>query len=359
MRVAIDARGVQPKLQGIGRHVLNLLFGLSQRGSDLEFVVFFNNPLAQKVIERSGGPYRGRFQWVRVLSQPGSVLEKVELPWLLRTHGVRLFHNTSMSNIWSANVPVVTTVHELGGLHFKVKPGKDELRRLLRGARLLIAVSESLADEVESSFNISRPKIRVIGNAVDPWLTARVDEKEIRAMLERFKLSGKYFLCVTADKPSKNKKLLDSAARDWIGPEQWVFTALTQKKETVSANLRHLGVVEDVWLRPLYAACSAVIVPSLYEGFSLPPLEALAIGNVPVVSDISAHRETLGSILPKSLFFDPTSEEALVKALRAATDGGDSLKTTVLEKFRAVKDRYSFLETAERIQAVYKEALRG
>jgi alpha-1,3-rhamnosyl/mannosyltransferase len=355
MKVAIDARGVEPKLQGVGRHVLNLLMGLSCKESELEFLVFYNNPLSRKLVERSGGQFRGRFQWVKAAAKPGSALESVELPWLLRINSVKLFHDIGTTGLWTGGIPSIVTIHELETLRFASQGATHRIKRLLRNSRLVIAVSSAVADELETHFNISRPKIRVIHNAVDPWYSERCNEKEIRAMRERFRLPERYFLCVTADRPSKNVELVKKTAAGWQGPEHWVFTLEGHD----SGKLRHFGLVEDVWLRSLYSACAAVIVPSHYEGFSLPPIEALAAGSLPVVSDIAPHREVLGEVLPPDLFFDPSSDVSLARALRAVLEGGDPLRASVLEKFKAVSERYSFIETAQSVQAVYREALRG
>lgn len=363
MRVAIDARSVEPKMQGVGRYVLNLLLGLSHQESDLEFLVLYNNPMPRKLVERAGGPVRNRFQWIKSLTRHSSglsgILEGAEMPWLLKIHNADLFHDVAAAGLWTANTPTVVTVHELASLHFKESKDQSHLRRVFRQASLIIAVSESIADEIESNFNISRPKIRVISNAIDPWYNDRVAETEIRGMRDRFKLSGRYFLCVTASRPSKNTSLVEQVAQEWSGNEEWVFT-LPEAAVPAGKRLgsRYLGVVEDVWLRPLYAASVALVVPSLYEGFSLPPIEALATGTIPVVSNIAAHRELVGEILPQDLFFDPASRESLEKALNAVLAGGDPLRASVLEKFRQVAHRYSFKETAFQTQAVYREALK-
>lgn len=355
MRIAIDARGVRPKLQGVGRHVLNLLLGLSSRESDLEFLVFYNNPLARKLVERSGGQYRSRFQWIKAVAHPGTLVEKAEIPWLLRINNADLFHDVGNLGIRTGSIPRVVTVHELATLQFDRKPKVDRIRRSLKNARLIISVSQSLADEIETKFNVSRPRMRVISNAIDPWYAERVNDKEVRAMRDRFRLPGRYFLCVTADRASKNPSLVQKLAQEWGGSENFVFTMPGEE----SGRARYFDVVEDVWLRPLYAACAAVIVPSLYEGFSLPPLEALAGGTLPVVSDIPPHREIFGEVLPRELFFEANSPESLRKALEASQQGGEPLRASVLEKFRLVRDRYSFIETAQQVQNVYREALRG
>ena len=350
MRVAIDARGVHSRLQGVGRNVLNLLLGLSHKESDLEFIVIYNDPLARKLVERSGGPYRGRFQWVKSMAGVGHLMERVEIPWLLKIHKASLFHDIGCSGVWTANIPIVTTVHELA-------PERDteKMRRALRDSTLIVAVSYSVADEIESRLNMSRPKIRIISNAVDPFYTERVPENEVRAMRERFKLPAKYFLCVTADRPSKNPEIVKRIAAQWAGPEQWVFTM----KGTDNQKCRYLDIVEDAWLRPLYSASTALIAPSHYEGFSLPPIEALSSGTVPIVSDIPPHREALGDVLLEELFFNPTSDTALERALWAVLNGSDVMRTAVVERFRNVNHRYSVVETAIQMQAVYREVLKG
>lgn len=345
MRVAIDARGVQPRLQGVGRHVVNLLLGLSSRESDLEFLVFYNNPLARKLVEKSGGSNRRRFQWVKVMAQPGKLLENVEIPWLLKINKADLFHDVGGLGVLTGNVPSILTIHELAT--------PKNLKRAIRNSRLVIAVSQSLATEIEDTFNVSRPKIRVISNAVSPKYTERVSEHEVKAMRERFRLPETYYLCVTADRPNKNVDFVRRVATQWPNKnESWVFTVEGKDTESV----RYFDVLEDVWLRPLYAGAQALVVPSLYEGFSLPPIEALSIGTVPVVSDIGPHHELLDETLASDLFFDPKSESSLTRALRRVTEGGEPLRLSVLEKFRLVRDRYSFIETAQSVQTVYREA---
>jgi len=358
MRVAIDARMLGPKLQGVGRHVLNLLLGFSARDSDLEFLVLYCDKRAIGMVERAGGPYRGRLQWIRCRSSVGSSFENIEIPLLLKLHRVDLLHDTSGSGLSSGGVPVLATVHELGAFHSssglshaQTEQARERIRKNLKRARLVLSVSRSIAEELEVHLHLSRPMMRIIPNAVDPWYSTRVSPQEVRVMRERFGLEGPYFLCVSADKPSKNIDLIRHTAQKWDGPEQWVFTSAGKGDN----KARYLDVVEDHWLRPLYAASSAVVVPSFYEGFSLPPLEALAVGALPVLSSIPAHREIFGQVLPEELFFDPKSQENLHEILRRVVDSRETSIRSVLEKFKLVRDGYSFIETAEQTQNVYRE----
>ncbi len=350
MRVAIDARSVMPQMRGTGRYALNLLQGLSQTSSDLEFLVFYNHIYPIMVLERLGGPYRGRLHWIQTKSAPHSAYEKIELPWLLRINNAKLFHNINGVDIWSAGIPQIVTAHELN----------DHNERAIRKARLIIAVSQVLQDEIEEKLNVSRPKIRVIPNAVDPWFYKKVSQEEIKTMREHFKLNDPYFLCVTDDRPSKNLDLIRKVLQEWPGNERWVFTSAANNALANNPKVLHVGVVEDIWLRSLYAACKALIIPSKYEGFSLPPIECLATGSLPVVSKIAAHEELLGGVLNEKMFFDPdssTNANSLQSSLQAIDEGGEFLHTSVLEKFKQVSDRYSTLSTTEAIQSVYREGV--
>lgn len=212
--------------------------------------------------------------------------------------------------------------------------------------------------ELDHKVYISIPRIRIIPNAIDPWYKGRATADEIAAMRIRFKLEGDYFLCVSVGKrKSKNTQFVVDAADSWPGQEKWAFT-LPKRQHPEGSKAFDLDLVEDIWLRPLYADAEAVVVPSTYEGFSLPPVEALASGTLPVVSSIATHKEFLGGVLPDSLFFNPSDPESLRASLDAVRVGGEPLRAAVLEKFKSVSDRFSFIETARRVHSAYREALR-
>ncbi|MBI2606309.1 MAG: glycosyltransferase [Deltaproteobacteria bacterium] len=375
MRVLIDARSIETRLSGVGRHALNLLLGLSHVDSELEFHVLYTDPKARKVVSRAGGQHRNRFQWVQsslrgtsFLGAAGRRLANLEVPLIARAHRARLFHDLACTGAWIPKVPRISTVHELDGLYSgDVESYRESMRKRLKGAACIVAVSRAVAGDIESRLHFSMSKIRVIANAIDPWYVERASVEEIRAMRERFKIPGRYFLCVTSEsRVSKNSGLVTALAKERgkralgqasIQPDKFIFTLPSEGRDA-GPNAVFLDVVDDVWLRPLYAESTAVIVPSAYEGFSLPPIEALASGSVPVVSSIPAHRELLSGVLPEELFFEPSSVQSLEKALQCVLDGGQPLRMAMVEKFRALRDRYSFIEIAKKTHALYRETLR-
>ncbi len=351
-------------MTGIGRYALNLLLGLSYIDSSLEFLVLFSDSRVHKVVSRSGGPNRNRFQWIpsstgSLGSMVGNRLTSVELPWLLRVHNAKLFHNLATQSVWTTNIPFITTVHNLEGLHFGNKESyRKKMRKTLKKASLIISVSKTVALEIENELHFSMPKMRIIPHAIDPWYAEKPTQDEIKAMRNRFQLKGEYFLCVSSSpRESKNVSFITNFAEN--DSRNWVFTIKRQSygQNKPNSKVHYLNNVDDIWLRPLYSQATAVVMPSLYEGFSIPPMEALAGGTIPVVSNIDVHKEILGDIIPKSLFFDPKSNDSLDAALNQVTQGGEHLKSAILEKFKMVKDQYSFIDTAKKVQAVYIEAL--
>lgn len=364
VRVAIDARCVDVKLSGPGRYVLNLLSGLSLKDSDLEFLIFYRTPFVRKALDILGGRYRSRFQWIKTKSIPGSKAEKLEISWLLKLHRAHVFHDVNLTGAGrlARGVPSIMTVHELGVLYEKLankdyQPSNKLIertrRRLLRADRI-IAVSETVAQDLEAYFHISRPKIDVISNAVDAWYFSKPLHQEIVAMRERFKITGRFVLCVSPDRPLKNLNLIKDLAGS--KPEiAWVFTSPTPDSPVRAPNMFYLGAVDDLWLRALYAAASAVVVPSLYEGFSLPPLEALAAGSIPLVSRIKAHEENLVGILDEQAFFDPSQIADLARAIDWAWTRSDAEKEVMRRRFFDKAEQYECAHLADQCQKKYRE----
>jgi len=232
---------------------------------------------------------------------------------------------------------------------------------------LVVALTEAIAQEIESNLHISRPKIRVVPGTVHPCFFERATEEEVRAMRGRFNLTGSYYLCVSGSRQSKNlNSLLEIAtpAIPVVLALQWEQIAHGQgydlaawKTAQESGAFRFLGTVEDFWLRALYAKAEGLIIPSFYEGFSLAAVEGLACSCLPVLSDIPSHRNLFGDTRGlEALFFDPKVQGDLRAATERVRIAGNSLKTVVLEKFRELCHRYAVNDVADRMQQVYREA---
>jgi glycosyltransferase involved in cell wall biosynthesis len=239
--------------------------------------------------------------------------------------------------------PAVVTIHDLS---FERDPAamrrRDRLvfKRVVphaaRRAKRVIAVSERTKRDLVDLYGIPPEKIAVTPHGVDPAF----GPGEVAG--------GDYLLYVGAVQARKDPVAAARAAQEVglplvvAGPER--EPALARELAALGADLR--GYVEKAELASLYRGAAALVLPSRYEGFGLPVLEAMACGTPVVVSDDTALREVAGDAAVYS-------DGDLAEAIRTALAGRDRLVAAGLERAKA----FSWEETARRTLDVYREAL--
>ena len=192
------------------------------------------------------------------------------------------------------------------------------LPRIARRARALITVSTFSKQELVAALGVEPERIAVIPNGVDARFRADADPGPARAA---HALERPYALAVGTRIARKNLAALDTAARALAGAGIELVAAGSGRaymRAEGAAPARALGYVADEHLPGLYAGARALVMPSLYEGFGLPCVEAMACGTAVVAADRGALPETCGGA---ALIVDPGDETALAEAvLAAATD---------------------------------------
>ncbi len=229
----------------------------------------------------------------------------------------------------------VVTIHDLGveylpGYHSF--PGRYYLdlasRYAAREAEAIIAVSKATKKDLVSRYKVASKKIHVVSEGVDLRFFRPKGQKEIQKVKSRYKISGNYVLAVGTVQPRKNLEMLIKAFKQvsgmvgrWDGGRKarptilqsynptdlklviagklgWDYQKILDlpKKLGIEKNVRFLGYVKDADLPSLYSGAVVFASPSLFEGFDLPILEALACGCYVVASDIGAHREIFAKI---------------------------------------------------------------
>ena len=251
MRVGVDVSPLVQTRAGTARHVRGLVGALRGRaGIDLELLTF-------------GGPGRASSVARDALWYPVGLARSAR--------GLDLLHCTTFRGPVRAGIPVVVTVHDLAILRFPEafprwhrQYGKAGLRRVLRAASAVVAVSEFTKGEVVELTAVAAERVRVVPNGVDALFTP-----------EGPRADGDYLLAVATLEPRKNLALAVEAAR-LAGVELRVVGARGWGGVEVEG---WVGEVPDGELAALYRGARCVLYPSLYEGFGLPVLEAMACGD--------------------------------------------------------------------------------
>jgi len=362
--IAVDLRALVGQPTGIGVHTRELLLELARRGT------FRYLGLAHKPVEQAN---ELSVAGVELAFQPaplGVLWQQVRLPAVLRARGVDLFWSPLQTLPWFCPVPAVVTLHDLTVYLYPethrtkvLWSQRPFLGRSLRRARRIVAVSQATAKDLERRFPGLGAKLRVIPNGVDP--SFRPDPAAGVAMRAELDLSGGYLLYAGTLEPRKNIGTLLRAWEAWkdadaaapplvlAGPYGWMSGGLVSEIERLKPRgLRYLGHVERQRFIRLMQGASVFAYPSLYEGFGLPPLEALACGVATVVSNVSSLPEVVG----EAGFTVPPLD---VGAWTAALERAWSLRHDDARRQRAVAwaGRFRWADSAARLEAVFEQAL--
>lgn len=350
MKIGIDARLINET--GVGRYIRNLIRELVRIDITNRYIVF--------VRDDSWNPPNERWE-KRIVDIPWhSISEQLIFPWFLVKEHLDLVH------IPYFNVPIfypgkfIVTIHDLTILHFDTGKATTlplplyKLRRLgyylalaigLRRAHKIIAVSQTTKQEIIDHFRIDPDKIVVTYEAVDEKVK---NQKSKVKSLKRI-IADPYFLYVGNAYPHKNLETLLHAFQEnttklvLVGKIDFFYERL--KKNIVNRNVIFFGQANDEQLINLYTHASALVFPSLMEGFGLPALEALSLGCPVIVSDIPVFHEILGD---QATYFNPHDPE----------DIAQKLARNVVRPKKVVLDGYSWSKLASDTLAVYENSTR-
>lgn len=296
--------------------------------------------------------------------------EQIALPREARQAGVDLLHSPVYAGPLLAACPQIVTLHDLSFYlfpHLFPPARRAYLQRITRAttrrAAAIIAVSESTARDAVEILGVSRDRVHVIPNGVNPELRPPSDAQVV-ALKARYELPDRYVLYLGTLEPRKNLPTLieaySIAKRSGIEHTLVIAGGKGWYDEPIYEAVRAAGVVQHViltgyvpseHLAALYGAADLFVYPSLYEGFGLPPLEAMACGTPVLVSNVSAMPEVVGNA---GVTVNPREPEQIAEAMVALLRDEGRLQTlAVAGRERAAQ--YSWEKTARRTAALYGE----
>jgi glycosyltransferase involved in cell wall biosynthesis len=368
--VAIDARKLHD--YGIGTYVRNLVRHLARMDAVNTYILICRPEDAE--FARSLGP---NFQAWPDLSRNYSIREQISVPIELWRARVDVFHAPHYVFSPFTTCPTVVTIHDCIHLRFpQYLPGRVAhlyarlfLRLGARRARRVLTVSQASKQDILHYLHIPAAKVEVIPNALDERFATPPSPADISLVRERFQLNSPFVLYAGNIKPHKNlDRLIEAFAlvrqREFdglklliIGDEISKYPNLRRlvHRHQLHQHVRFLGFVPDATLAALYRLASVFVFPSLYEGFGLPPLEAMASGTPVITSNVSSLPEVVGDA---ALLIDPLNAREMADAIaRVLVDS--ELRSELIRRGHARVRTFSWERSVSRIREIYAEVARG
>jgi glycosyltransferase involved in cell wall biosynthesis len=366
VRVAIDARKLHDF--GIGTYIRNLLRHLARMDRDTEYVLICREK------DRQVAPSLGEnFRSVVDGSRPYSAREQLSLPLALSREHVDLFHAPHYVLPPLARCRSVVTIHDCIHLRFPqylphrlaLGYARASIWLATRMSNRILTVSEASKRDILQFFDVPPEKITVIYNGIDDRFWTEPSDDEVVRVRERYQLDGDFVLYAGNVKPHKNlerlidafhmvrQRGLDHLKLVVIGDEISKYAELRRAVHRYNLHkyVRFLGYLPDETLAVLYRLAGVFVFPSLYEGFGLPPLEAMASGAPVVTSNVSSLPEVVGDA---AVLVDPYDPASIADGIaRVLTEPG--LRSELRDAGFARAAEFSWERSVRQIRTIYGE----
>jgi len=376
--VGIDVTAALTQGGGIGRYTRELVRAVVAQGDDLEYCLFSARPPAELPVPDPlpGGP--------RVRHRPAPLSERwlyrlwyrlrLPLPVQWFAGQLDLFHSPDfVLPPVRGEVPTLLTVHDLSFVHYPqafTPPLVGYLSRVVpwsvRRATHVLADSRATKEDLQSIWGVSPDKITVLYSGVGGNFQPVTGARALANVRRRYELGdAPYLLSVSTLQPRKNYRMLIRAFRPVAarhphrlviaGDKGWLYEDVLSEvqRQGLDERVHFAGFVDDADLPALYSGADLFVFPSLYEGFGLTLLEAMACGVPVITSTASSLPEVAGDA---AVQLSPYEEEAWAAAMsRLLADEEKRLQLAAAGFARA--EQFTWEEAARRLCALYRELL--
>ncbi|MBI4790942.1 MAG: glycosyltransferase family 4 protein [Chloroflexi bacterium] len=356
---------------GINWYIFHLLQNLDP--AKFDFTVFLSDPRARehfcrlRLVQSRWPTHRpvARICW-----------EQFVLPLALRQARIELAHALAFAGPLVNSIPWIVTIYDLSFVRYPESFNAANriylnwaVRHSVRRADRVIAISESTKRDLVAQFGASPDKVAVVYCGSDPTFTPSQDQREVEMLRARRHLPEKMILHVGTIEPRKNiVRLLRAFARAkrearlphrlaLIGARGWKYAEVDAviAAEGIASDVIFAGYVPQDELPLWYRAADLFVYPSLYEGFGLPPLEAMASGTPVVTSNAASLPEVVGDA---ALVVSPEDEAALAAAIVRALED-DGLRQELRARGLVQSAKFSWARAARETMDLYDAVLRG
>lgn len=368
MKIVLDFRIFGPQRGGLGRYNEKLLINLASLDLVNEYVVLFYDDQTKISLPKNFQIKIVKYRWY-------SLAEQIFLPFILYRLKPDLVHFPHF------NVPIlyrgkyIITIHDLimsrfpsirtstlGRVAFIIKRLAYNLtiKNAVQKAEKIIAVSEFTKQDIIKYFNLSEERAKGISVIYEGVSASAMGQSST------VQLPDKFFLYVGVAFPHKNLEFLVDSFAEFakfypeyylvlVGSRNYFYNQLENyiklNHSDIQTKIIYKGFVPDSELGAYFAKAQAFIFPSLYEGFGLPPLEAMHLGTAVLASRSSCLPEILQD---SALFFDPENKQDLVNKLEIIIKNKE-LKNKLISCGQDLVKKYSWDEMARKIMKIYAE----
>jgi glycosyltransferase involved in cell wall biosynthesis len=371
MRVAIDIRRVLDF--GAGTYTRNLVSTLATLDRDNAYTLVGTTADWDEL-----GLLPKNFSLLEFDRSQEGGRQDLRLGWRLRREKAQVFHSPYLASHFLMPCPRVVTVHDAVDF-LDLTDGHNSFADLLRFQRTrlclnragrVLTVSQATRRDLQRLFGLPEEKIEVVYNALDTRLAQPPTAEEIERTLARYSVHSPYLLYAGNVKPHKNlPRLIEAFAlvkdelRDHpryaqlkliiIGDELSRHPQLRRAvvQSRTQQDVRFLGFVAPHVLSVFYTRAAAFVFPSLYEGFGLPPLEAMAMGAPVVTSNVSSLPEVLGEA---AQFVNPEKVFDISRGIKQVLLD-DELRRRLIERGHQQVKRFSWQASVRRVLEIYRE----
>lgn len=364
MKIGIDARLNAYREGGIAEYTRRLIEALAALDHSSDYRVLHHVKATSNLISTPN------FHRVNLFTPCHHRLERLALSVEIARLRLELLHSPDFIPPYYGARHTVITVHDLNFIHYpqfqtanSLRYYAGNIRSAVRQADHILADSQATKDDLGNLLGVAAEKITVHPLGVDPAFRPMAADI-VAATLQRLGLPSTYLLFVGTFEPRKNlpglleaycqlrTRLIDAPPLLIVGRRGWldepVFQKITELK--LEQQIRLLENVAAVDMPAVYNGAAVLVLPSFYEGFGFPPLEAMACGVPTVVSNRGSLPEVVGDT---GLQIDPDRSESIVDGLyRALTD--ESFRQQSAEAGRSRAQMFTWQRTAEIVLSVYK-----
>lgn len=375
MKIAIDATILRSQNTGTGFYIINLLNGLIKYDKENEYIIFGNKEVIEKFVFLNNKNFRienvlFKNRIVRVLWQ------LFILPFKLKKLNVNILHSTNyITPLFKFNLKFIVTIHDLT---FIIFPEKFTIvKRLffrfmvpifIRRADKIITVSENTKNDIIKFLKVPKEKISVTFETYNECYDSDIKKEDSKKILDKYGINKNYFLFVGMIEPRKNIlsilkafiELDEELDEDLVivGKKGWYYREIEEfmeniKNKRLKNRIIFTGFVSEKELVSIYKNAEIFIYPSFYEGFGIPPLEAMVCGVPVITSNTSSIPEVVGDAAIK---IDPYNYIELKEAIKVLKHNPQKRKEMSIKGVEQSK-KFSSKKFAENTINIYKIAV--